>query len=165
MLPSTTKATVPPVGWDEETFAVRLTTPPAIELDGTFTLELVKVMDVGTGPLPPLPPPPPADPPPQLTKPRKKMRQKARYARGARRLRQCQAGSKKKSRSAAKEATGNLQRKRGVAKWGRSGSELVVVLEEGAKVEIIRVAVAAVLLPRLTVVLGEKLHEIPAGGP
>jgi hypothetical protein len=36
------------------------------------------------------------------------------------------------------------------------------LLEEGARVEIVRVEVAAALLLRLTVV-GEKLQEIPVG--
>ena len=39
---------------------------------------------------------------------------------------------------------------------------LVVVLEEGARVEIVSVEVAAVPLLRLTVP-GEKLQEIPGG--
>jgi len=45
-----------------------------------------------------------------------------------------------------------------------TGAELVVVLEEGGRVEIVRVEVAALPLLRLTVA-GEKLQVTPKGVP
>src|SRR5216683_3658915 len=71
LLPSTEKVTVPPGVLEEVTFAVRFTLPPEIGLEGTLTLEVVRVTDVGTGPPPP---PPPLGPPPQPKKPRSKKR-------------------------------------------------------------------------------------------
>src|SRR6266853_2427486 len=75
LVASTVKVTVPPAGLEEEILAVRFTAPPEVELYGTFTLEAVRVMDVGTSPPPPSPP---ADPAPQPTEPRNNNRQKAR---------------------------------------------------------------------------------------
>jgi len=81
LLPSIENVTVPPGVLEEVTFAVRLTLPPEIAFQGTFTLEVVRLMAEGAGP----PPLPPVDPPPQPAKPRNKNRVQAIAAPGAKR--------------------------------------------------------------------------------
>jgi len=75
-------------------------------------------------------------------------------------------GGRSRRNSVSSDATESGQNKRGM-KWGAAGSsgtELIVVLEEGARVEIVRVEVPGVPFLRLTV-LGEKPHERPGGVP
>jgi hypothetical protein len=149
---------------EEEILAVRFTAPPEIGLKGTFTAEALRVMDVGTDPPPPTLPPA-ADPPPQPTKPRNNDMQSIAAPR-AKGLRGSRDGSKNKSRIVINRTVENCQTRRGVKLGGAGskGTELVVLLEEGARVKIVRLEVAAVPLLRLSG-LGEKLHETPAGGP
>ena len=142
-------------------FAVRFTLLP----EGTFTLEAVKVMDVGTGPLPP--PPPLVDPPPQPKKARNKIVPQAKVPMAASWLRRRAAIIRRRAASAMTDVTPI-----GKTRWGgkqyiggaSGGAELVELLADGASVEIVSVDVTAVPLLRLTVA-GPKLQETPGGAP
>jgi|SRR5882757_8090218 len=92
LLPSIKKLTVPSGVCEEVTFAVRLTLPPEMLFQATFTLEVVRVMDEGAGPPPP--PPPPADPPPHPAKPRNNDMAEAIVAPRAKPLRRSRTGRK-----------------------------------------------------------------------
>jgi hypothetical protein len=102
LLASIENVTVPPGVLEELTFAVKLTLPPEEALQGTFTLEVVRVMDDGAGP----PPTPPVDPPPQPAKPRNKEMAQAIVAPRAKRLRRSRGKSRKRIGRDRIETTG-----------------------------------------------------------
>jgi len=159
-----TSVTVPPGVFDDVTFAVKFTLPPEIGLQGTFTLDAVRVIDEGTGP----PPPPPPDelPPPHPKQHRSRHDPNTPTVGGVNALRpgrEYRVSASKRANTA--NATIRIgQEMRGHSTFGgRTGNELTVFEDDGANVVIVNVEEPETPLARFTVA-GEKLQAIPKIG-